>query len=346
MTVTNTYDLKGRLKTETDAQGNSTTYLYDAMDRQIDSTIAGPEGTFGGGTRYYYDGNGNVTKIIENVAYENFESDSYFAHSKRFVYDSRNNMLCSYYNADEVSNVTLNATHYTYNGAGDLTSRIGNQDNPSAVNNNTAHTTSYEYDYMGRMIKETQPIGTVIDYSYDRAGNLLNKKVNGETALSYTYNYQNQPLTVTPASGGAVTYTYNGFGLVTGISNGGSALSYSYDSMLRPVTETYGDKALSYTYDNNGNVTSVKTTVGGTEKANVSYTYDAADRLTSVSDGQQYENYTYNNAGLLSAVTTPQTVTAYAYPLLQPKTAKQYRLLIMLICETEMYKAYRKAKTK
>ena len=55
-----TYTATGRLKTETDANNNMTTYLYDSQDRV--TTVQFPNGTT---NLYSYNSQGNETKFVD-----------------------------------------------------------------------------------------------------------------------------------------------------------------------------------------------------------------------------------------------------------------------------------------
>ena len=178
----------------------------------------------------------------------------------------------------------------------------------------------YEYNTLGKVTRETDPVGRTKTYTYDTNGiDLLQvRQVNGqdtELLASYTYDSQHQPLTVTDASGQTTTYTYLADGrpqtVVTPPRNGpnGQPLSvaertttYSYYADNAPTgagrlqtitgpTTAQGSPTTTYSYDGYGRMA----TVTDPDGYSLSYEYDALDRRTKVSypDGT-YEQTTYN----------------------------------------------------
>jgi YD repeat-containing protein len=75
--------------------------------------------------------------------------------------------------------------------------------------------TQYEYDILGRKIKETDPIGQTVSYEYDRNGNIVRYTDRNGTVTETSYHDFGSPKQIT-AKNGAVTqekgYQYDGFG--------------------------------------------------------------------------------------------------------------------------------------
>ncbi|AUG57149.1 tRNA3(Ser)-specific nuclease WapA precursor [Acetivibrio saccincola] len=275
------YDVNGRKIKEIDALGNVTTYEYDKAGNNISVTDA-----LGNTTFYEYDGNGNITKII----------------------DARGNEI-----------------NYEYDETGARTKSINAEGNTplgqrATVTDNRG-TTKFEYDVMGRLIKETGPDGISIEYTYDAAGNKTGVKVPSGTT-TYTYDKLNRLSTVTDPDGGVTTYIYDEVGNRTGVTYpNGTKMLYTYDELNRLVElvnqdangeiissykytlgpagsrikiEEHTGRVIEYEYDNTYKL--LKETINNPDGTirEISYTYDAVgNRLTKTDDGNTV-NYTYD----------------------------------------------------
>ena len=158
------------------------------------------------------------------------------------------------------------------------------------------HTTTFEYDSMGRRIKRTLPGGQVETYQYDLAGNLVSKTdFNGYTT-TYQYDAMNRLVAKVPdprRGEPPVTYAYNELGLRTNMTDASGSTTYTYDlrNRLAQKIKTLGgtgnlpvqlSNVLSYSYDANGNLTKIVSS--DPNGVNVSYEYDALNRLIAVND--------------------------------------------------------------
>src|SRR5690606_2754970 len=122
---------KGRLVSETDANGQTRRYAYDELDRLISHTDS-----LGGRTTLTYDARGNVIEVKDAKRQ---------AHT--FAYD-RNNRLTAR---------TLpmgQRTTYQYDAAGNLARQVGPQG--AAVPPSAAVVTEYSHDALHRLIEVRQ----------------------------------------------------------------------------------------------------------------------------------------------------------------------------------------------
>jgi YD repeat-containing protein len=109
------------------------------------------------------------------------------------------------------------------------------------------HTTTYQYDQLGRRVGRSLPAGQSESYVYDAAGNLKSKTdFNGKTT-TYAYDTSNRLLSKTPdASFNAnpITFTYFPNGLRQTMGDPSGATTYAYDNRNRlniesnPVRDT------------------------------------------------------------------------------------------------------------
>jgi YD repeat-containing protein len=122
-----------------------------------------------------------------------------------------------------------------------------------------ARTTSFDYDYQGRLWRTTLPAGTVLTNYYDVSGRLvvmqdpsgyatnvydnLNRLTARYSAagllLSQSYDLADRVIIQTDASGVTVTNSYDGLGRLKTLHRAGSAtpvLAYGYTAGLAPAT--------------------------------------------------------------------------------------------------------------
>jgi RHS repeat-associated protein len=299
----------GNLTAMVDANGNTTSFAYDGLNRLTRKTW--PDDTF---EEFTYDSAGNQTS--------HRRTDGQISTA---VYDSMDRLRTVTYfdNQTEV---------YTYTLGGLRT----------AVTD-LRGTTSYAYDPLQRLTSVTQPDGQALQYSYDSAGNRATMTTSAGTT-QYTYDALNRLLTVTDPSAGTFTNTYDALGNRTSLAlPNGITTSYGYDpqNRLTNITQRLGATILaSYTYtlDPVGNRTRVDQ-FDGNANSSILWTYDEAYRLTRETwqssggsplltidytyDGNRNRlsqtvngtttTYSYNVLDQLLTATTGQEVTAYGY---------------------------------
>ena len=171
------YDGLGRVVSVTDHLGRVTTYGYDRMGRKTLEILPDPAGDDGDDgnnptIEYQYDAAGNMRRVVDANG-----------NSTRYVYDAAGRVR---YTMDALGTWTddgdgmLEAdeaetgTHVSRK----VYDRVGNVTSVTDANGNT---TEYEYDTLGRMVKQTSPeveiegVLTALEtvYQYDAAGHLL-----------------------------------------------------------------------------------------------------------------------------------------------------------------------------
>ena len=163
------YDDNSRLTGGTDANTNSTAYIYDPLNRLTQTLLA--DGT---SNSVAYDVHGNVTSATDAngtvVAY---------------TYDALNRLTQK--DITPGSGVATDTTFETFSYDG--LSRL-----VIALNNSAAG--AFTYDSLGNLLTETQNGLTVSNY-YDAAGNRLTITYPGGRTLGYTYDAANLCRTVT-----------------------------------------------------------------------------------------------------------------------------------------------------
>ncbi|MBH8608578.1 hypothetical protein I8U17_13260, partial [Thermoactinomyces sp. CICC 10521] len=344
------YDANNNVTKETDeTTGTSINYQYDDDNRL--TSVQEPNSNQ---TDYTYDANGNViqqkltagsTVITQGFAYNS---------NNQLVKITSNGANQAWFNYNEQDQVARrktadgNMTFNRYNGAGDLVERDifdknGNllysylyaYDNKGRITSvtetdgtNPPKTTSYQYDALDQLTKETRPDGTVIEYTYDETGNRLTKKVTqggNSTTTTYTYDDADQLTSVNGTnytydangnltSDGNKTYVYDAANRLTAVkdSNGNTIASFTYraDGMRKTMTTASG--TITFHYDQNNNV-SYETDQSGAVVA--SYTYDDNNLPVSMTRGGKTYFYQLNGHGDVVALTdsTGAVVNTYTY---------------------------------
>ena len=343
-----TYDLQGRIKSETDANGKTRTYTYDALGQRIESTDS-----LGSKTKTTYDARGNLVQLTDALR-----------HSYGFTYD-RN---------DRVVKETLplgQATTYQYNAAGNLVELI----DPDK------HKLAYRYDAANRIIEvkyyqsDATPARTTT-LTWDNADNLVawsdtdptrnqtssasasfdaaNRKT-GETitypdgyTLSYAYNYSaaGKKTRLTWPDGTPIDYAYSDHGELASVTipsegsisvnqfkwtapekttlPGGSTQNKTFDGLLKldgfkaktPDQQTVLDMNHQYGKVQELKARSRTDTLGGSSNTlDYSYTYDAETRLTqavtNMGTANETEDFTLDAVGNRTAHS--KTTGAWTY---------------------------------
>jgi RHS repeat-associated protein len=305
-TYTFNYDANNNLTKETDVvSGKSTEYAYDADNRL--KQVKEPNGNQ---TDYTYDANGNVTQQKLTAGSTVITQDYGYNGNNQLTKITSNGTNQAWFNYNEQDQVARrktadgNMTFNRYNGAGDLIARdifdkngnqidsfvytYNNKGNITSVTSK-AGTTSYVYDELDQLTKETRPDGTTYEYTYDAVGNRLTKKVTSPsgtvTTTTYTYDDADQ---LTSVNG--TTYTYDTNGNL--LSDGNKTYVYDVDNRLTTVKDSAGNTIASFTYRADG-MRKTMTTASGT----ITFHYDQNNNVAYETDqsGAVVASYTYGS---------------------------------------------------
>lgn len=292
-TTTYQYDVKGNLKSVTDAKGNVTTITYDALGRK--TAMSDPDMH---NWTYTYDANGNLTSQTD-------------ANTKTmtFTYDALNRLKTKTDGTTTFGNFGYDGTSNGY-AVGRLTGASS-----SAVGTSNL----YSYDQLGREVTDDVWVASYhyapTTKTYDALNRLV--KVNypdGTNTIAYKYNSAGQPIEVSKLNtDGTINtkfvqnITYNANGLMLTILYGNNVTTtYSYDPLnfrlTRIVTQLAGASTklqdLSYTYDGVGNILTI---VDAVNSASQTFKYDELNRLVSAiapaAQGYGTKTYAYDEIG-------------------------------------------------
>ena len=197
-TVSYAYDAASNRTSMTDPQSLSTAYGYDTLNRLSSLAFNGqnPGFTFG------YDGLSRRTSLTRPNGV-----------NTTYGYDSVSRLLSILH---KLGSTTLDGASYTYDNAGNRTSKTDLQANV---------TSNYGYDNIYQLLQVTRGAGTTESYSYDAVGNRLSSL----GVSPYSYNSSNE-LTSTPSL--TYTYDYNGNMLTKTDSTGTTSYAWDYENRL------------------------------------------------------------------------------------------------------------------
>jgi len=276
----------GQKLSQTDANGQITSFHYDNQDRviQVDKPTGGKEYIRYEDCAYcqmacwmceipYVE----ITKELSSTTSRKSRVDRFeLAHDSMMTgFDSNGNInqLTAYNHFEAPQSASL-----PYRGS-----------NPQVYVN-------YTYYEPGLLAGITSP-SMHISFSYSQNSIWVNDDLTGRR---YDMHENGKPAKVVdPDSSSQYTvetnYGYDALGRLTQIVQGIQTRSFTYDNLGRLLSETHPEKGTtSYTYDANSNVLT-KTNARG---ITTSYTYDALNRVTlrAYSDGTPSVSYIYDSA--------------------------------------------------
>ncbi len=280
LTTTYAYDSLGR-KTEEieyDSNGYSTFngFFYVGVSQQVERQIVGINNLLMySNTAYIYDDEMRVIEVIESGTT-----------TATYTYDANGNKA-----SQTLANGVVST--YTYNNANLITHILNTSDDmtiseyeysyyldgsdscKTRTENGIIETTSYEYDGLKRLTKESVTTGSTTDtyaYEYDDYGNRIEMTVTGSENYATTYSYDDAQ------------------GNYTALLQKESKTSA--DETPLPGFTTTAEQTV-YTYDANGSQLTKKTS----EKTETN-TYNALNQLVGFTDGETTASYAYNVNGL------------------------------------------------
>jgi RHS repeat-associated protein len=321
------YNAQHQLVSQTDANGNVTSYTYSGV--YLTRTTP-PGGSLLNATNYKYNALG-----------------------QRIETDGPTSIIQWHYDAagNPTGFVTLDLSHHPLNGLGPLT-QYNEAGQPLVLtdargNTNAGLDSSYQttsvYDQAGNLLSITRPGNQVTTSVYDNAGTLMSTTLPtgnvtsfawDEGSLSYTVNGTAVDVKSFDPSGdlvsdNATTYLYDTTGReVSSTDPAGVTTTYVFDaasnvlsatdSAGHHVTNTYGPnnqllarsldgQSTSSTYDPTGNALSHTDSSGHT----TSFTFDANEHVATVTNAAGTTTYGYDAVGNLLRVSDGKNHTTY-----------------------------------
>jgi RHS repeat-associated protein len=302
---TNAYDLKDRLLSKTDGNGNTITFEYNVFDKVRKAIYPGDATIPSNTIQYQYDKQGNL-KLQQD------STDKVVT----FDYDNQNRLLSQMEKKSDGTQAIIVSNKYDLNGNvrfkvdgnGNITENtydlLNRLKTAKLTVNGVLHTTAYGYDNNGNQTSATDWLGNTSSKTYDALNRLIEvKDTYGITVQQLEYNNNDVQVKSCDA-----------FGYET---------SFEYDKNNRLVSTT--DPEMHVTgqrYDNIGNVSSKADGRGNT----TNYIYDEFNRLSSVTNARgETTSYTYDlNGNMLSQKDGRGLVTLFEYNAAGKPSRKTY----------------------
>lgn len=303
-----TYDAAGNLTSVTDPSGATTRFEYDAAGRMLRQSD--PQGN---ATAFEYDARGNQIKVVDplgNATSATFDAKG----NKTSETDANGNTTRYEYNAQgqmvKMTDAEGFVSTFAYGGSGCPSCGGGGGEKLTAVTDAKGNATTFEYDRLGRLIREADPLGRETTYAYDVKGNLAAKTdANGNT-VCYAYDGLGRLLKKSYPDGTEEAFTYDAKGNILTAANRHIGYSFIYDAAGRvtSVADSEGH-VLGYEYNTAGR----KTKMVAPDGKAIRYEYDAAGRLSTIRNGGDFF-FGYDDLGRRNSLTFPNSVAAtYSY---------------------------------
>ncbi len=247
-------------------EANTFTRTLDAATCNVASRL----NPLGDGKVFEFDAAGNITKSVDALMRES-----------RFTYDAMNRLVKSIDPSNALPDPacgTAGVTCFDYDAAG----------NTAQVTDAKGQTFSFEYDAVGRLAKEIDPLMRETLFVYDGNGNLRFITDRKGQVREFVYDAAGQLVQKILQPGtpdAAITaYQYDLFGRVISAADPDSAVTSTFDPLGRMLTtSTLGSASqpsvtLAFTHDLNGNRLTLNDGLTGTTQ----YIYNSLNQPESV----------------------------------------------------------------
>ncbi|WP_426166024.1 RHS repeat-associated core domain-containing protein [Pseudoduganella sp. R-34] len=300
------YDEVGNVKSIIDQNGSRTDYVYDELNRLIQSISARPDGEKSATTQFFWNLDNTLASYRETDHFRNLVNDATFAY-------------------DELGRKAGATVTYP---------------------NGYKLSYEYGYSAAGLKTNLTWPDGTLITYRYSQHSVLENVTIPSEGNLQFSAYKVDAPTETVFPGGLRRQQRYDGLlGLevlsATVDQQTTLNLAYAFDSRRRPISENKTDivdgkvsaKARSFEFDATDRLIKVKTDNGGLfgamsqafdydglsnriwdSSTSGSWTYDANDRLLRKGRDLSAVRFEYDDAGnLVKKIEADGAFTTYSY---------------------------------
>ncbi len=287
--VTNWFNNQGSQVAVSNAVGRVQTTAYDILDRvtnSVDANAVSINTTYDTlnrtRTRSYPDsgveGYGYTLNFPGMTSYTNQLNNTW-----TYAYDAMNRKT------NEIA-IGISTNSFGYDGPGDLLTLVDGNGN----------TTSWNYDQFGRVTNKVDAAANVIFvYGYDADNRLTNRWTPVTSNTVYLYDFVGN-LTTVRYQIGTNSFSYDSLNRPTNMVDAVGTTVYSYDQVGQLLSENgpWADNTVTYTYANRLRK-GLSVQAPNASPWVQSYGYDAARRLTSVTSPAG--TFTYTLGGTSSA---------------------------------------------
>jgi RHS repeat-associated protein len=334
VTISASYDDYGNLLSETSPLGVTSTYVYDNATRLLKNSVKPATAALNQYTEYTRNAQGSVTSITVR---ENHAGGALKQHIS-FAYDAYGNVTQVTIQDDNRQTVIAYeyGSQYNYGYPTKQTTTV------TDVNGQTSVITQLmEYDKLtGQLTKLTDGKGYSTSFTYDKLGRVTKETLADGSQIQYAYNDVQNFVTVTDMLGQVTQKFYNPFGWLKYETLGLGYASYGYDQYGRMIwSEDAKRQRTQYQYDGWRRLTRTThpdnsyvqkqyddvlyTTTTIDENGNtMREVYDKVGRLLRTEEVKPTETVilstnTYDNIGNLASVTDARgNTTSYGYDVL------------------------------
>ena len=285
-----TYDLRGNIKSITNALGHTKHFEYNVLNR-LTKVV-----DFDGQTVLYgYNKAGQRTSVTDKSG-----------NTAHFTYDKCANITS---HTDEEGAVT-HFKHNELNQLASVTDATGNivarfeydaNGNRTAFMDAASNTTHFEHDALNRATKAIDALGNTTSTEYDSFGNITSQTDALDNIYQFAYDKADQLTKTTNPLGQSIYYTYSNLGQVASVKDSAGRevkLDYFPGGLLKQVS--FPDNTFEkYTYNENKNLI----TITNQAKHTTRFEYDSLGQVVSVNKKGQVTHYSYDTLGNVESVT-------------------------------------------
>ncbi|EFE96277.1 RHS repeat-associated core domain-containing protein [Serratia odorifera] len=300
------WDRYGRLLSETDPLGRTTTYQYSRNSGRLFS-VTYPDGSQ---AFQHWDTQGRPTQQIDalgNVTRYHYPDEEESLPAS--VIDALGGEVKLTWNAQGLltryTDCSGSITAYAYDALGQLTHRTDAE----------GHLIRYCWDSAGRLARLINPDGSEERFDWNAQGQLIQHQDPLGSETRWQYNLLGQPVSVTDRIQRTRRYHYNCRGWLTNIENGnGGDYHFGHDAVGRLTAERRPDRTdRYYRYGPDGQLSELRETGPLDPQAPPAqrlhqFRYDEAGQLTWRANDSAEWHYHYDAAGRMNRLTRTPTV--------------------------------------
>jgi len=316
------WDSYGRLLSETDPLGRTTTYQYSRNSGRLFSI------TYPDGSRecQHWDTQGRLTKsldVLENTTLYHYPDDEESLPSR--ITDALGGVVQLAWNGQGLltryTDCSGSVTAYAYDAMGQLTARTDAEGN----------LTRYRWDAAGRLQTLLHPDGSEEQFDWNAQGQLASHRDPLGSETRWRYNSLGLPVSITDRINRTRQYHYSPRGWLMRLENGnGGDYQFSYDASGRLLAEQRPDGLHhNYHYDAAGLLHERSETSGQTRSGELAQRYerfrfDEAGQLVWRGNDSAEWQYQYDAVGRLNALTRTPTAAGVALGIAADSVRLQY----------------------